>query len=780
MIGVFVSPSARPSMDSALGMMSDARSDVPAIPRSPLALLDRPRSDTSLDEAPCLLGLACDVMFVSNHTTQDSLQLAARTTEDAMEVCDSMPVSPSGENATSEHPSLATGVPPVGSIHPDIADNSSTCLGSRGEDASGTLQFSSSEGHASTALEMTHPVPLESDANSSHFGYNPKFVDDLSITDVSDPQMQRGPGRPRKRSLTQSDSVALHKRGPGRPPGSARKGIPVAPLPLSSPTMTTRSRESVDIHLLLSPGQHQSAVRLPPRVDIDIDIPDVRYIDLKEEAIVLDDLRRSGILEKPRHPKYRSLAATTAVSADSQPQSMNLVANSRTVFEDGEDGILLIGNGPVPSNLTTTPTSPAHASPQSPATAPSRVLESFRASINEQLGSSGARDQIKSVSENADATPNFACDSDVSESEDTDDESYAIRHYRSEMEERVRWEKLSKDPKFQPSDLILTPEQFMVSKFWASYFSHPWKKRPSDEEWEKWDNEQAERQRRLAAHNARKARHKDRKRLYASADTPALASADDTPVEASESAHNSKKRKRKHGSNPSQTSWTSQSMSEEYSEDVIVDSLDTDFVSRPSASTDLFSSSPSVAFKPADSLIPFAPQKITFKIGPKPPVAENASNATPLRQTKHPLLATKPTKTQRSNPVASNQADKVALAVRSRKGGVMTRGRSRKPLTDAEIRELDAEARVKQAIDSTFVWMIAPPSPASNPPTLIRLRRYNVAEVHSHEYLSCSFVQSVSPSVHVAAQADEADEPPVLVGIDPASLAAATDLPVAL
>jgi hypothetical protein len=68
----------------------------------------------------------------------------------------------------------------------------------------------------------------------------------------------------------------------------------------------------------------------------------------------------------------------------------------------------------------------------------------------------------------------------------------------------------------------------------------------------------------------------------------------------------------------------------------------------------------------------------------------------------------------------------------------MTRGRARKPLTENEKRELEVEARVRHIIDSTHVWMVVPPSMSHDPMkrNVIRLRRHNVAEVHSHEFLS--------------------------------------------
>lgn len=542
-------------------------------------------------------------------------------------------------------------------------------------------------------LVCARGVPAESFAFGSVADSDPPASDvDSSPSIAPEGILHRGPGRPRKRSLAQSEllSPSGHKRGPGRPPSSGRK--PPVQMPLPS-TMTTRSRESQDIFLLLSPGQQQHvSVKLPPRADVDITIPDVRFVDERVEATALDQLRQSGQL-RSRPPKRRCLATCT-------PQRELLVQSAPVglvpaPLDDGEDGILLIGE------VTSQP-SRARAIPSpsaSPARTPSRVLESFRASINEQIlnrSSSGARP--------ADADGIVGGLND--ESEDTDDECFALRHFQSEMEERVRWEKSSKAPKFSSADLAMSEDQFVDSAFWESYFSYPFPRRPSDEEWARWDSEQAERARQGPSFS-KPARAKDRKSHSPFNDAAHFGLTDESHAD-----YLSKKRKR--GAKPTLLGWGSVSASDELSEDVNIDSIDGDF---------FFPETPSSVSHPLPS------QKITLKIGPRlstgaatPAGRNSAASSTRTRRGSHPNSA-------------GGASEETALAVRSRKGGVMTRGRSRTPLTETEKRELELDARVRRVIDSTFVWMVSP-SEATQKPTFIRLKRHNVASVHSHEFLS--------------------------------------------
>jgi hypothetical protein len=76
--------------------------------------------------------------------------------------------------------------------------------------------------------------------------------------------------------------------------------------------------------------------------------------------------------------------------------------------------------------------------------------------------------------------------------EDTDDEQFALRHYKREMNERIRWERLVKTPKFSKEDLELNDAQFLVSKWYATYsIADPVRPRRNDEEWEAYGRELA-------------------------------------------------------------------------------------------------------------------------------------------------------------------------------------------------------------------------------------------------------------------------------------------------
>jgi hypothetical protein len=84
--------------------------------------------------------------------------------------------------------------------------------------------------------------------------------------------------------------------------------------------------------------------------------------------------------------------------------------------------------------------------------------------------------------------------------EDTDDEQFALRHYKREMNERIRWERLVKTPKFSKEDLEMNDQQFLVSRWFATYsIADPVPPRRSDTEWEEHGRQLA------ALHESRKA-----------------------------------------------------------------------------------------------------------------------------------------------------------------------------------------------------------------------------------------------------------------------------------